>query len=86
MSDDFKNHSAGLQSPASKLFAVVPDDRVDLPIASRALNVAEAGFVQVTTTGGTTEAVYIAAGSAFPVRAVRVWATGTDATGIVALS
>jgi len=42
--------------------------------------------VQVTTSGGSVASVYIAAGTAFPVRATRVWATGTTASGITALS
>jgi hypothetical protein len=86
MTDRFEDLTPGLQSPASHMLAVIPDDATDLSMTSRALNVAQSGLVQVTTTGGTTETVYIAAGSAFPVRATRVWATGTTASGIVALS
>ncbi|PWJ12878.1 hypothetical protein SAMN05421539_11514 [Jannaschia seohaensis] len=39
--------------------------------------------MRVTTVGGSTEAIHIAAGVPFPIRVTRVWATG--ATGIVAL-
>lgn len=86
MTDAFQNHKTGLDSPAIQLHAVTPSDTEDLPSASRGLNVATSGTVKVTTVGGTTDAVYIAAGIIFPVRAKRVWATGTTATGIVALS
>ena len=86
MTDRFENHTPGLESPASHLLAVVPSDTADLTITARALNVAQSGLVQITTTGDTTETVYIAAGSTFPVRVTRVWATGTTASGIIALS
>lgn len=84
--DKFADYLIGLESPATELLAVTPDDGVDLERVSRALNVATAGSVQLTTLGGDTATVYVAPGSAFPVRAVRVWATGTTATGIVAMS
>jgi hypothetical protein len=86
MSDRFENHTQGLESPAAYLLPVTPDDAADLAVVSRALNVAQSGLVQVTTAGGSVASVYIAAGGAFPVRATRVWATGTTATGITALS
>jgi len=85
MSDVFARHRSGLESPAAHLAAVTPDDAADLAVASRALNVAGSGSVRLTTTGGSTGTVYVSAGAAFPVRARRVWATGTTATGIVAM-
>lgn len=86
MNDIFQDHATGLESPASRIYEITPDDGADLAIASRAINVAESGAVRVTTTGGTTATVYVAAGIPFPVRATRVWATGTTATGLVVLS
>lgn len=85
MPDKFSSHTESLSSPPSHVLDVTPDDTTDLPVASRALNVAETGTVQVTTVGGTTATVTIAAGSTFPIRAQRVWATGTTATGIMAM-
>ena len=86
MSDTFDGFRSGLESPATQLERVTPNDTADLASACRALNVATAGTVRVTTVGGSTETVFIAAGAAFPVRATRVWNTGTTATNIVALS
>ncbi|MEM1232556.1 MAG: hypothetical protein AAGH70_00390 [Pseudomonadota bacterium] len=86
MSDPFESHSPSLQSPASLILPVAPDDGADLPMPSRALNVAQSGTVHLTTTGGTTATVYVAAGIGFPIRATRIWATGTTATGIVAMT
>ena len=85
MSDTFANFQTGLESPAAHLLAITPNNNTDLPTACRALNVATSGTVRVTTVGGTTETVYVAAGVAFPVRAIRVWNTGTTATNIVAM-
>ena len=85
MSDPFQNHSQSLQSPATLLLTITPSDTADLAQPSRALNVATSGLVRLTTTGGSTATVFIAAGTAFPLRAARIWATGTSATGIVAM-
>lgn len=86
MADKFSSHTESLNSPPSTLTAVTPDDATDLTVASRALNVAQSGAVRVTTVGGSTVTISIAAGVAFPIRVQRVWATGTTASGIVAMS
>lgn len=85
MIDHFAKHSPGLESPANYLKEVIPSDTTDLAYVSRALNVAVSGTVRLTTIGGDTATVTVAAGSTFPVRASRIWATGTTATGIVAM-
>ncbi len=85
MADKFSSFTESLSSPPSYLISVSPSDADDLPTASRALNVAETGTVRVTTVGGSTATLVIAAGVTFPIRAQRVWATGTTAAGIVAM-
>lgn len=85
MTDKFRTHAEGLNSPPQEVFAVTPDDAVDLARATRCLNVATSGAVRVTTLGGDTETLYIAAGITFPIRVARIWATGTTATGILGL-
>ena len=85
MTDFFATHQSGLQSPASYLTNISPNDTTDLANVSRALNVASSGSVRVTTVEGSEATVYIVAGNAFPVRVSRVWATGTTATGIVVM-
>lgn len=85
MADNYRNYNAGLESPASDLLEITPSDTIDLQTTVRGINVAASGNVKVRTIQGTDATVYIAAGSAFPVRAVRVFATGTTATGIVGL-
>jgi len=86
MSDLFESHAPGLESPASHVMEVTPSDGADLIMTSRAINVAQSGLVQITTVSGSTATVYIAAGMAFPVRATRIWASGTTANGITVLS
>lgn len=86
MTDVFDKFAAGLESPATHLQSVTPSDTDDLTRASRGLNVETAGTIQVTTVAGAIGSVYVVAGVAFPIRVSRVWATGTTATGITALS
>nr|WP_255596879.1 hypothetical protein [Cognatishimia sp. MH4019] len=74
-----------MQSPPSGGATITPDDGQSLPTATRALNVATTGYVAVTTVDGDTLTLHIAAGSAFPIRAIKIFATGTTATGIVGL-
>ena len=85
MPDAFANNATGLESPATHIFSVTPSDGSDLAHVSRALNVASSGEVRLTTVGGTTATVFVAAGTTFAVRATRVWQTGTNASGITAL-
>lgn len=85
MKDIFDGFSGGLESPPTHILAVTPSNTADLSHASRAINVAGAGAVRVTTVGGTTGVVHVAAGVPFPIRATRIWQTGTTATGIAAL-
>jgi hypothetical protein len=85
MIDKFSAMTEGLSSPPSDMIAVTPDDSTDLTYVSRAINVATSGTVRVTTRWGTTASISVAAGIIFPIRVRRIWATGTTATGIVAL-
>ena len=85
MMDPFAGFRPGLESPATRLASVEPNDDADLAWTTRALSVAQAGMVRVTTHGGETGDIFVAAGVPFPIRVQRVWASGTTATGIVAL-
>jgi hypothetical protein len=64
---------------------VTPSDTAHLGNV-RALYVGVGGDVKIDTEGGSTVTfVGVLPGSIIPVRAVRVYATGTDATDIVAI-
>ena len=84
--DPFEHHSQGLESPATRLLEVTPDDSNDLAFIARAISVEAAGYLEVITAGGDTGRVFIAAGIPFPIRVRRILATGTTASGIVALA
>lgn len=76
----------GIGEPATNGFAVTPDDVSDLPAQTRALYVGGAGNVRVTLRNGDVLTfVGATAGSYHPIRASRVWSTGTTATSIVGL-
>lgn len=84
--DKFSDYPTSLTAPARDAVAVVPSDTTDLTVLPRALYVGQTGDVTARLAGGQTVLFKAAqAGSVLPVRAARVMATGTTATGIVAL-
>jgi hypothetical protein len=83
----FITHRPGLGSPAHHCALVTPHDVNELEIATRGLSFAAAGALKVKTVGGETVVIpsgSLAAGIVHPLRVVQVFATGTDATDIVA--
>ena len=88
MADAIFNRASTLESPAWDAAAVTPNDSADLPrVATRALWIGGGdGTLSVVMSGGTTVAFAgVADGTLLPIRVDRVRATGTGATGIVAL-
>jgi hypothetical protein len=77
-------HSPGF--PAISVAEVTPDDANDLADISIGLNVSTPGKIRVTTMQGQVTDVTVSPGAVFPIRVSRVWATGTTATGIRALT
>ena len=82
MPNSFANRARGANAPSVTVFEVTPDDTTDLPQTTSALNVATPGTVRITTADGSVSDLTIHPGHAFPVRASRIWQTGTSATGI----
>ena len=72
-----------MPTPAFPATEVARDDATDLPSPTIALAVASPGTVRITAIDGSVGDVTIAPGQAFPLRIIRVWATGTSVTGIV---
>lgn len=85
MPDPFANRMRAPTDPAVTIFAISPSDGADLPLTTAGLNVLTPGRVRVTTAGGTEGTISVHPGHAFPIRATRVWETGTTATGITGL-
>ena len=86
ISDHFDSHMAGLTSPIAGGFDVTPADGSDLPTTTRALMVSSAGDVAVLLKNGDTLTFPgLTPGVIYPIRAQRVLATGTGATGIKGL-
>lgn len=85
MTDVFANRMRSPNDPAVSVFDITPDDATDLPQVTTALNVATPGTVRVTALDGTISDLSVALGTAFPIRATRVWQSGTTATGIKGL-
>lgn len=84
MADNFASWKAGLESPAENAFAVTTDNSTDLAISTRGIYVGVSGDLKVDTVGGNTVTfVGLAAGVIHPIRAKRIYATGTTATSII---
>ena len=81
----FKSDLAG---PSASFAAVVPHNTTNLTVPTRGLFIGVAGNVSVVPLASPSTSVVfknVAAGSVLPVAALRVNATGTTATDIVAL-
>lgn len=84
MPDPFSAQPDNLSSPCSHLVAVTPNDAVDLDVPSRGLWVGTQGDLKVTSLAGEIVTLPAALGL-LPIRVRRVWASGTQAAGIVAM-
>ncbi len=82
MSNAFANRHRRPNEPAISVFDITPDDATDLVQVTTALNVATPGTVRVTTEDGSVSDVSVHPGQSFPIRARRMWQTGTSATGV----
>lgn len=86
MPDAFSGRMRDPQDPAVSVFEITPDDTADLAHVTTSLNVATPGQVRVTTLDGAVSDISVVPGQAFPIRARRIWLTGTTATGIRGLT
>lgn len=87
MQDNFSGRNAGLESPATRGFAITPEDGVDLQETTRGLYVGTGGdLALVLASGDAVTLANVGAGTILPVRALGVKATGTTAAQIVGLA
>jgi hypothetical protein len=86
MGNPFTSSGGNLSGFARDVIPVTPNDGADLPggVAICLRVTGNAGDIKVTTVAGTDRTIAVAAGADLQVGIVRVWATGTTATGIVA--
>jgi hypothetical protein len=68
-------------SPIRYSISITPNDSADIA-PCRALLVGAAGNVKVTYTNGTVDTLYLESGLWHGMLVIRVWSTGTAATGI----
>lgn len=87
MADKFGKHVTMLDDPASRAVAITPDNSNDLAETCRMLYIGGAGTLTVTLANDSSSVQFlaVAAGTTLRIRAKRVHATGTSATGIIAL-
>lgn len=84
--DIFSGRAGSVTGPAERLAPVAPDDGADLPFGlTRSIYVGGAGALSVVDRHGQTVDIVSAAGQYHPIRVARVRATGTTATGVIAL-
>ena len=86
IADMFNAYQPGLSSPVQGGFDITPSNGSDLAQVTRAVMVAGAGDLAVTLKNGDTITLPgLTPGVIYPVRAARVFATGTTATGVKGL-
>lgn len=84
--DLYASHSASASGPARRLRSVMPSDTDELDFVSSGLVCGVGGFLSIVAADDTLPVTLpVVAGQIYPVRAKAVRATGTTATGIVAL-
>jgi hypothetical protein len=80
--DPFDIDNPHLSDPGDDIYPITPSDSVDLSTSVRALRANTAGTIKTTMRGGQARTLNFAAGETRVGRFVRVWSTGTTATGI----
>ncbi len=81
--DEYPHTRNSLTAPARAGAEVTPSDTVDLPALTRALYVGTAGDIRVTLASNDTVTFKGVETGFMPIRARRVFATGTTASDIV---
>lgn len=87
MVDNFAGSFAQLDSPASKAFAITPNDSVDLALTTRGIYAGATGDISVILDDDTVAVLFVGVpvGTTLAIRASRVRATGTTAANLVGL-
>ena len=78
--DEFESYTKGLTSPATKHFAIIPDDNADLAVLPRVIYCEVEGTVMIRDSEGVDLPYSLTVGDRIEFRGVRVLATGTTGT------
>ncbi|WP_333835073.1 spike base protein, RCAP_Rcc01079 family [Rubrimonas sp.] len=85
-SEKFSGRAKSVEGPVDYFSQVIPNDLIDLPLGlTRGIFVGQSGVFVAMDRHGTTVAFDSADAQYHPLRVRRVLATGSTATGIVAL-
>ena len=71
-----------LSAPAYGVYVATPSDTVVLPVASRLIRANAAGVINLVGVNGNACLCNFLAGETREIRAMKIFATGTTATGI----
>jgi len=86
MVDYWKDETDRKGDPAENAAVIAPNDDNDLPVVTRAMLIGGAGDIRVTMVGGQTLTIEgLNSGQLLPIRATKVFATGTTATKLTGL-
>ena len=80
------NYVQTSSGPADFGFQITPSDSTDLDIATRAVFAAGAGVIKWHNMGGEEQHTTVVDGERVPIKARRILATGTTATGLEGLA
>ena len=88
LADPFRQSTDSPISPSEDCFAILPSDSADLPRATKAIFIGQAGDVTLLPVRGTSEVTFrnLAAGSILDVRVRAVRVTGTTAADLIGLA
>ncbi|MEO0689018.1 MAG: hypothetical protein AAFY51_01830 [Pseudomonadota bacterium] len=90
MADEFENMAQSPTTPTEFMFEVTPDDATDLERVTKAIHLNELGDVRITTKdmaeGSSVTLRNIPVGVPYPVRAKRIWQSGTTSADVVGLA
>ena len=82
MSEPYEKGSLSLNAPLQGAFAITPDDATLLPQHTRQLRITTGGDLRVEFISGVVATIPVWSQDVIDLRVVRVFATGTTATGI----
>lgn len=82
MPDRFQNTTGGASAPALASFVVVPADGTDLPEPIRQITLDQGGTLRWTGRDGAVNTTAALPAGSYALSAIRIFATGTSATGL----